>query len=206
MLLYSTANATSTVTPNLTACTLLDRVEAPVSAQPALSIDEQLECEQAVLEREQFRPALEQHDGISDTPLVMVDILSACYYGTKEDGIYRFTRPVCFLPNGFFHRNLSNDFPPSKPGSAGKGYSHCRHARRLRGAVVAITPLNRALRTSLPRLHGSGYSLRYISDSSKQCSDVDPACSQNAQAVRRVPSNGQLFVGSRLHSVGLDMI
>jgi Cu2+-containing amine oxidase len=66
----------------LTACTLLDRVEAPVSAQPALSIDEQLECEQAVLEREQFRPALDQHDGISDTPLVMVDILRACYYGT----------------------------------------------------------------------------------------------------------------------------
>ena len=53
--------------------------------QPTMTIDEQIECEQAVLSSPEFRAALKKHYGIDDTRLVMVDIWSAGNYGSEED-------------------------------------------------------------------------------------------------------------------------
>ena len=80
----------------------------PVGAQPTLSTDEQIECEQAVIHSEAFRDALMRHYGVSDTSLVMVDIWSAGNYGSEEDRTRRLTRPLCFLrktpeDNGYAH-------------------------------------------------------------------------------------------------------
>jgi len=71
--------------------------EAPPGAQPTLSMDEQIECEQAVLQSDAFRSALQRHYGITDTSLVMVDIWSAGNYGSEEDSTRRLARPLCFL-------------------------------------------------------------------------------------------------------------
>jgi primary-amine oxidase len=65
--------------------------------QPTMTIDEQVECEQAVLASPEFKTALQKHYGITDTSLVMVDIWSAGYYGTEEDRTKRLARPLCFV-------------------------------------------------------------------------------------------------------------
>jgi len=66
-------------------------------AQPTMTIDEQIECEQAVLASEEFKAALKRHYGIDDTRLVMVDIWSAGNYGSEEDRTMRLARPLCFV-------------------------------------------------------------------------------------------------------------
>jgi primary-amine oxidase len=65
--------------------------------QPTMTMDEQIECEQAVLASPAFKAALKQHYGIDDTSLVMVDIWSAGYYGQPEERTQRLARPLCFL-------------------------------------------------------------------------------------------------------------
>src|SRR6266545_1739724 len=65
--------------------------------QPTMTIDEQVECEQAVLTNPAFADALMRHYGIRDTKLVMVDIWSAGYYGNPEEKGKRLARPLCFL-------------------------------------------------------------------------------------------------------------
>ncbi|MDA0659876.1 MAG: primary-amine oxidase [Planctomycetota bacterium] len=65
--------------------------------QPTMSMDEQMECEQAVLQSEKFRSALRKNYGIEDPSLVMVDIWSAGNYGSEEDRTLRLARPLCFL-------------------------------------------------------------------------------------------------------------
>jgi len=93
-------NATNTVSNaflNLSLETLSSYISGPTGAQPTLSMDEQVECEQAVLASEEFRAALQRHYGITDTSLVMVDIWSAGNYGSKEDRSRRLARPLCFL-------------------------------------------------------------------------------------------------------------
>ncbi|MCA9013439.1 MAG: hypothetical protein KDB01_27000, partial [Planctomycetaceae bacterium] len=65
--------------------------------QPTMTIDEQTECEQAVLESAEFKAALLRHCGTDDTSLVMVDIWSAGNYGSTEDSSLRLARPLCFL-------------------------------------------------------------------------------------------------------------
>jgi primary-amine oxidase len=65
--------------------------------QPTMTIDEQVECEQAVLRSPEFKAALKKHLGIDDTSLVMVDIWSAGNYGSEEDSTRRLARPLCFL-------------------------------------------------------------------------------------------------------------
>jgi primary-amine oxidase len=65
--------------------------------QPTMTIDEQVECEQAVLTSQEFKAALERHYGLSDTSLVMVDVWSAGNYGSEEDRTRRLARPLCFL-------------------------------------------------------------------------------------------------------------
>src|SRR5262249_26496519 len=70
--------------------------QAP-GAQPTMTMDEQIECEQAVLASPEFKSALKKHYGIDDTRLVMVDIWSAGYYGKEEEAGRRLARPLCFL-------------------------------------------------------------------------------------------------------------
>ncbi len=65
--------------------------------QPTMTIDEQAECEQAVINSPVFQAALKDHTGVDDPSLVMVDIWSAGNYGTEEDRSRRLARPLCFL-------------------------------------------------------------------------------------------------------------
>lgn len=81
---------------SLSAGELLSWKEFP-GAQPTMTIDEQAECEQAVLASAEFKAALKKHYGIDDTRLVMVDIWSAGNYGDEEDRTRRLARPLCFL-------------------------------------------------------------------------------------------------------------
>ena len=75
--------------------------------QPTMTVDEQIECEQAVLSDPAFKEALKKY-GVTDTSLVMVDIWSAGYYGEKEETTMRLARPLCFVradptDNGYAH-------------------------------------------------------------------------------------------------------
>jgi primary-amine oxidase len=84
-------------------------------AQPTMTIDEQVECEQAVLRSPAFKAALKKHHGIEDTSLVMVDIWSAGNYGSEEDRTRRLARPLCFVrkdptDNGY-HRPIEGIRP-----------------------------------------------------------------------------------------------
>jgi primary-amine oxidase len=65
--------------------------------QPTMTVDEQVECEKAVLASPEFKEALKRQYGIEDTSLVMVDIWSAGNYGSEEDRTRRLARPLCFL-------------------------------------------------------------------------------------------------------------
>ena len=62
-----------------------------------MTIDEQVECEAAVLASPEFRAKLKAHTGVEDTSLVMVDIWSAGNYGEEEESTRRLARPLCFL-------------------------------------------------------------------------------------------------------------
>ena len=97
VLLENATNAVSVVTLNLTTKGVVAIEAAPPGVQPTLSVDEQIECEKAVLASPEFRAALEKQYGITDTSLVMVDIWSAGYYGSEEERTHRLTRPLCFL-------------------------------------------------------------------------------------------------------------
>ena len=101
-------NRASRVVLDLTLGAVTDVELAAEGMQPTLSVDEQEECERAVLASEEFRAALERHYGVSDTSLVMVDIWSAGNYGAEEDRSLRLARPLCFLrkepgENGYAH-------------------------------------------------------------------------------------------------------
>jgi primary-amine oxidase len=65
--------------------------------QPTMTMDEQIECEQAVLASAEFKAALKKQYGFDDTSLVMVDIWSAGNYGSEEDRTQRLARPLCFV-------------------------------------------------------------------------------------------------------------
>lgn len=91
------SNTAYTVELNLGAGAVDAWVAAPAGSQPTLSVDEQMECEQAVLASPAFLNALQRHYGITDTSLVTVDIWSAGNFGTEEDRTRRITRPLCFL-------------------------------------------------------------------------------------------------------------
>lgn len=97
VLLNNSTNETWTVELNVTGNRIMKRTAAPSGAQPTLSVDEQVECEQAVLRSPEFLDALKRQYGISDASLVMVDIWSAGYYGSEEERTRRLTRPLCFL-------------------------------------------------------------------------------------------------------------
>jgi primary-amine oxidase len=97
VLFDNASNTAYVVSLNLTQGGVTAQSTAPTGSQPTLSLDEQIECEQAVLASPEFRDALERHYGVRDTSLVMVDIWSAGNYGSEEDSTRRLTRPLCFL-------------------------------------------------------------------------------------------------------------
>ena len=96
VLFDNAANACYEATVSLTDGALLAWVHVP-GAQPTMTIDEQVECERAVLASPEFRAALLRHTGVEDTSLVMVDIWSAGNYGEEEESTRRLARPLCFL-------------------------------------------------------------------------------------------------------------
>ncbi|CAF3824159.1 unnamed protein product [Adineta steineri] len=78
------------------------------NVQPAMTVDEQVECEQAVLRSTQFQELIREHYGIEDVNRVMVDIWSGGYYGQEEERTRRLARPLCFVrsdptDNGYTH-------------------------------------------------------------------------------------------------------
>ncbi|MCE9533753.1 MAG: primary-amine oxidase [Planctomycetes bacterium] len=92
-------NATNTcyeATVSVTRKAMLSWKQVP-GVQPTMTIDEQAECEQAVLKSPEFAEAMKKHHGVTDTSLVMVDIWSAGYYGEEADKGKRLARPLCFL-------------------------------------------------------------------------------------------------------------
>jgi primary-amine oxidase len=89
-------NACYEATLSLTGRRLLSWEHIP-GVQPTMTVDEQVECEQAVLASPEFKSALKKHYGIDDTRLVMVDIWSAGYYGVEEERSRRLARPLCFV-------------------------------------------------------------------------------------------------------------
>ena len=97
VLFDNVTNSISNALLNLSTKSLVTCTAGPAGAQPTLSMDEQVECEQAVLANEEFNAALMKHYGIADSSLVMVDIWSAGHYGSEEDGSRRLARPLCFL-------------------------------------------------------------------------------------------------------------
>jgi primary-amine oxidase len=68
--------------------------DAPKGAQPTMSVDEQVECERAVLDSTDFNAALKRHYGEID--VMMVDIWSADNYGIAEESERRLARPCVF--------------------------------------------------------------------------------------------------------------
>jgi primary-amine oxidase len=96
VLFDNAANACYEATVSLSENRLLNLRRIP-GVQPTMTIDEQIECEQAVLDSREFRAALKKHCGIDDPSLVMVDIWSAGYYGDEEEKSQRLARPLCFV-------------------------------------------------------------------------------------------------------------
>ncbi len=96
VLFDNAANACYEATVSLDDGVLLSWEHVP-GVQPTMTIDEQVECEQAVLASPEFKARLKEHTGVDDTSLVMVDIWSAGNYGDPEDSNRRLARPLCFL-------------------------------------------------------------------------------------------------------------
>jgi primary-amine oxidase len=96
VLFDNATNSCYEATVSLTDGVLLAWVHIP-GVQPTMTIDEQVECEQAVLASPEFQAALKAHTGVEDTSLIMVDIWSAGNYGAEEESHRRLARPLCFL-------------------------------------------------------------------------------------------------------------
>ena len=97
VLMDNGTNTAYAVELNLSDSTVIHVEQAPAGSQPTLSMDEQIECEQAVLSSSEFAAKLKEHYGVTDPSLVMVDIWSAGNYGSEEDRTHRLARPLCFL-------------------------------------------------------------------------------------------------------------
>lgn len=67
------------------------------NVQPTMTVDEQIECERAVIENSEFKALLKKYYQVEDTALVMVDIWSVGNYGAEEESSMRLARPLCFL-------------------------------------------------------------------------------------------------------------
>lgn len=96
ILFDNATNSCFEATVSVTNKSMLSWKEVP-GVQPTMTIDEQAECEKAVLNDPEFAAALKKHHGVSDISLVMVDIWSAGYYGEEAEKGMRLARPLCFL-------------------------------------------------------------------------------------------------------------
>ncbi|MBX9626986.1 MAG: primary-amine oxidase [Gemmataceae bacterium] len=96
VLFDNATNSCHEATVSLAGRKLLDCRHVP-GVQPTMTVDEQVECEQAVLASPEFKAALKKHYGVEDTSRVMVDIWSAGNYGEPEESSRRLARPLCFL-------------------------------------------------------------------------------------------------------------
>lgn len=96
VLFDNAANSCYEATVSLAADALVSYRHVP-GVQPTMTIDEQVECERAVLSSVEFQAALKKHYGLDDMSLVMVDIWSSGYYGSEEDRTQRLARPLCFV-------------------------------------------------------------------------------------------------------------
>ena len=96
VLLDNGANACYEAAISLTTNALQSWKQIP-GVQPTMTIDEQVECEQAVLASAEFQAAMKKQYGVTDMSLVMVDIWSAGNYGQPEESNRRLARPLCFL-------------------------------------------------------------------------------------------------------------
>lgn len=96
VLFDNSANACYEALLSLSDGALLSWKHVP-GVQPTMTIDEQVECEQAVLASPEFRATLQAHTGVEDARLVMVDIWSAGNYGEEEESRRRLARPLCFV-------------------------------------------------------------------------------------------------------------
>jgi primary-amine oxidase len=76
VLFDNATNACYEATLDLKAAKLTRHVHIP-GAQPTMSIDEQIECEQAVLSSPEVKAALKKHCGTDDVSLRMADIGAA---------------------------------------------------------------------------------------------------------------------------------
>ena len=64
------SSASQAYTIDLNLASGVSRVEpAPKGSQPTMSVDEHIECEQAVLNSKEFQQAIRRHHGITDPPL-----------------------------------------------------------------------------------------------------------------------------------------
>jgi primary-amine oxidase len=107
VLFDNASNSCYEATVSVTKNAMLSWKQVP-GVQPTMTIDEQVECEQAVRNSPEFAAALKKHHGVTDTRLVMVDIWSAGYYGEEDEKGKRLARPICFLrsdptDNGYAH-------------------------------------------------------------------------------------------------------
>ncbi len=96
VLFDNATNAATEATVSVTGRKVLSS-RVVTGVQPTMTIDEQAECEQAVIASPLFRAALEKYYGITDPSLVMVDIWSAGNYGEPEESTRRLARPLCFV-------------------------------------------------------------------------------------------------------------
>ena len=80
---------------SITAATLISWTHIP-DVQPAIMLDEFLECEATVKASPEFRAALERR-GITDIDLVMVDPWSAGSYGLEDEQGLRLSRAFCWI-------------------------------------------------------------------------------------------------------------
>ncbi|MBA3484960.1 MAG: primary-amine oxidase [Pirellulales bacterium] len=96
VLFDNAANSCFEADVSITTAEILSWKHVP-GVQPTMTIDEQVECEQAVLASPEFKAALKRHCDTDDVGLVMVDIWSAGNYGAEEDRTQRLARPLCFL-------------------------------------------------------------------------------------------------------------
>jgi primary-amine oxidase len=96
VLFDNATNSCYEATVSITNSALVSWKHVP-GVQPTMTIDEQIECERAVLKSPEFAAALKKHHGVTDTSLVMVDIWSAGYYGEDAEKGMRLARPLCFL-------------------------------------------------------------------------------------------------------------
>jgi len=166
VLMNNQLNRASTVTLDLTANTVIGVDVAREGAQPTLSADEQIECEQAVLESEDFRAALEKHYGINNTSLVMVYIWSAGHYdGDDVDTGQRLTRPLCFLRPDPTDNGYARPIEGIRPVVDTRCFSSAFHGRvqnrRYRDRLVTfLTPKLRSKNpaSKIPRIKAACHS------------------------------------------------